>query len=102
MNINACRVCGFISSDPPWGEQGDTPLFEYCPCCGVEYGYQDSSYEGTKQYRKEWLSKGVPWDEPRMKPDNWDLEEQLSNVLYGPDLRVALGIRHSPSVDKEE
>lgn len=37
-----CRVCGFQAGDPPWGQDGLTPLFEHCPRW-VEWGYQDAT-----------------------------------------------------------
>lgn len=95
MNVYACRVCGFIDEDgePPWGVDGRQPTFFFCACCGVEFGYQDCSYEGVKQYRRTWLRDGAKWDNPKVKPANWNVVEQLENV--SPDeesLRLAIAI----------
>jgi hypothetical protein len=79
-NIFSCRVCGYISSEPPYGEDGNSPTFDYCACCGVEYGYQDVTPESTRWFRKKWVDGGYIWDEPKLRPMNWDLEEQLKNV----------------------
>lgn len=75
-----CRVCGYRSEEPPWGEDGRTPLYDFCPCCGVEHGYQDSSTTGARTYRAKWLSAGALWDRPAVKPENWVLAEQLGQV----------------------
>lgn len=78
-NLN-CRVCGYQSVDPPWGEDGRSPIYDFCPCCGVEHGYQDSSPLGARNYRTEWISAGAKWEEPASKPEGWDLSEQLSLI----------------------
>lgn len=76
----ACRVCGKMQDDPPWGEDGKTPAFEICGCCGVDFGYQDCTPEYVKKFRKEWLKKGGKWASPDEKPANWSLEEQMKNI----------------------
>jgi hypothetical protein len=76
----ACRVCGLLNEVPPWGADGKTPAFEICVCCGVEYGYEDWTVEGTKKYRQAWLGSGASWNMPRFKPNGWNLEEQLANI----------------------
>jgi hypothetical protein len=78
-----CRVCGLTQLDPPWGEDGNTPLFEFCPCCGVEFGYQDNTVESTRAFRERWLSRGALWDMPEKKALNWKLEKQLAQIPTG-------------------
>ncbi|MFI0416547.1 MAG: hypothetical protein ACH255_20705 [Candidatus Thiodiazotropha sp.] len=78
--IHNCRVCGFFLEDPPWGHDGKTPLFEFCPCCGVEFGYQDASLEGVKRFRDKWIKDGMKWDEGKLKPINWDCDLQFKNI----------------------
>ncbi|MCH9634062.1 MAG: hypothetical protein S4CHLAM7_08000 [Chlamydiae bacterium] len=75
-----CRICGRLQSDPPWGEDGKTPSYDICDCCGVEFGYQDCIIEGIRKYRKKWIEKGCIWDSPENKPLNWSLEDQLKNI----------------------
>jgi hypothetical protein len=80
-NVNhACRVCGFLSESPPWGEDGLTPLFDFCPCCGVEHGYQDATKTGVLKYRADWIRSGAAWETPSLKPSNWLLDDQLQQV----------------------
>ena len=79
-NNLACRVCGNIQSDLPWGEDGQTPTFELCGCCGVDFGYQDCTLVYVKKFREEWLKKGGKWANPDKKPSNWSLKEQLKQI----------------------
>ena len=65
---------------PPWGDDGRTPLFEHCPCCGVEFGYQDATPTGARRFREAWLSGGGRWSEPEGMPANWSLQEQLTQI----------------------
>lgn len=76
----ACRVCGLIQCEEPWGESGENPSFEICDCCGVEFGYEDYTKESVKAYRKKWLETGANWWELKKKPKNWDIEKQLQNI----------------------
>ena len=41
-----CRVCGWKQETAPWGGDGQTASFLICPCCGVEFGYEDSHFRG--------------------------------------------------------
>ena len=75
-----CRVCGLKQSEPQWGDDGETPTYNICDCCGVEFGYEDSSLIGIKNYRNKWLFSGGAWTKPNSKPENWTLENQLSNI----------------------
>ncbi len=50
-----CHVCGLVQDEPPWGGDGRTPTFDICDCCGVEFGYEDSTLESVRRYRKAWL-----------------------------------------------
>jgi hypothetical protein len=73
-------VCGLELPDPPWGIDGRTPLFDNCPCCGVEFGYQDATPAGARRYREQWIARGAPWSEPDQRPAGWSLEQQLRDV----------------------
>jgi len=78
--LNNCRVCGYLLDSPPWGDDGASPTFDICPCCGVEFGYQDCLVKAAKKYRKEWIDKGAKWSEPGSQPCDWDLHTQLKAV----------------------
>ena len=40
-----CKVCGYKLSFESWGDDGNTPTYEICPCCGVEFGNEDYTAE---------------------------------------------------------
>lgn len=75
-----CRVCGLELSEGPWGNGGRSPSYDYCPCCGVEFGYADASVLGAQRFREAWLREGAIWSEPDERPCRWVLDEQLSGV----------------------
>ena len=75
-----CYVCGAPAEEPPWGNDGRTPLFEICPCCGCEFGYQDASTKGIESLRAQWLAGGGNWRDTTFKPAGLNLEEQLSQI----------------------
>lgn len=75
-----CRVCGYQSDEPTWGVDGRTPNFEFCPCCGVQHGYQDATITAVKKFRGQWIAAGAVWDDKKSKPENWSLQLQLQNV----------------------
>lgn len=76
-----CRVCGFEQEDPPWGQDGNTPSFEICDCCGVEFGYEDRLDKSIQKYRENWINNGAKWHKPGKKPQEWCLNEQLKNAF---------------------
>ncbi len=75
-----CKICGYKHSEPHWGDDGKSPSYLICPCCGVEAGNEDYSEKSIKQYRYNWMKGGNRWFNPKLKPDNWDLSIQLENV----------------------
>lgn len=48
MSYN-CRVCGLDQGFKPWGEDDQTPTFDLCNCCGVQFGYEDCNVEYVKK-----------------------------------------------------
>lgn len=78
--LMCCRVCGYEYDSPPWGSDGMTPIFEICPCCGVEYGYEDATLTGIKKYRHQWINDGCKWNDPDQRPSDWSYETQIINV----------------------
>lgn len=75
-----CRVCGYKEDYPPWGEDGFSPTFNICSCCGVEFGYEDASLVGIRRHREKWIRDGASWFDPKSKPLNWSLEDQLKDI----------------------
>ena len=83
MHNNNCRVCGYLLDSPPWGDDGSSPTFEICPCCGVEFGYEDCTAQAAKNYRQGWIEEGAEWFEAKLKPDDWNLHRQLAAIPSG-------------------
>ena len=75
-----CRVCGWQQEEPPWGEDGKTPTFNICDCCGVEFGYEDAIPESIAKFRSKWLNNGTHWFNERKKPKDWDLLVQIARI----------------------
>lgn len=75
-----CRVCGLEQEDITW-EGGIYPSHNICPCCGVEFGYEDCNINSIMKYRELWINSGAKWVEAKMKPNDWQLDLQLSNVI---------------------
>ncbi|GAA1677090.1 hypothetical protein GCM10009745_20560 [Kribbella yunnanensis] len=73
-----CRVCGLLQPDPPWGEDERTPSYEICDCCGVEFGYEDSTPKGVIRARAKWKNSGFQWANPGARPDGWEADVQLA------------------------
>jgi hypothetical protein len=80
MEQNNCRICGLYIADFPWGEDGNSPTYQICSCCGVEFGNEDYTTESIKRYRQEWIKKGAKWFNLGEKPENWNLEKQLKSI----------------------
>ncbi len=76
-----CPVCGFDGLlEPAYNEHGNGS-HEICSACGFEYGFDDHSEGVThSEYRKQWIGAGAQWFNPDEKPEDWDLETQLSNL----------------------
>lgn len=72
-----CRVCGFRNMGSPRGDDGRTLSFAYCPCCGVEWGYPDSSPAGVARFREAWLAAGAPWRDPSSPEDGLTTAQRL-------------------------
>jgi len=49
----------------------------------VEFGYEDCTATAAKNYRQGWVEKGAEWFEPKLKPDDWDLQKQLEAIPNG-------------------
>lgn len=75
-----CSVCGYPLDHLPWGEDGRSPTYEICPCCGVEFGNEDYTPASIQRYRAKWIQEGAIWFTPEAMPDDWKLEEQLANI----------------------
>lgn len=50
-----CPVCDYAMQDSP-----DPALFNICPCCGTEFGYDDF-FLTHAEIRALWLRNGSRW-----------------------------------------
>ena len=75
-----CRVCGYFYGIPIWGENGDSPLHDICPCCGTEFGYEDFSKKAVILNRKKWEIAGRIWFNRKKMPSDWSYEKQYLNI----------------------
>ena len=56
MKKYICHICGYTElNEGSWGEDGNSPSFDICPCCGVEFGYEDCFEIEINKYRVNWL-----------------------------------------------
>ena len=79
-----CRVCGY-RNEHPFYDETNLATWMICPCCGRESGYEDSTPESAEMNRRRWIQEGTKWFHPELKPENWDLAEQLRRI--GVDLK---------------
>jgi hypothetical protein len=82
-DANCCRVCGFDFGCPLWGDDGQSPTYDICSCCGCEAGYEDVSLDSVRRYRQKWIAAGAQWFAAQERPDGWNLDEQLRHVPAG-------------------
>ncbi|MCD6620003.1 hypothetical protein [Aeromonas veronii] len=80
MPSKNCRVCGYELDDYPWGEDGNSPTWDICSCCGTEFGYEDCTLPSVRKKRQDWIAHGCEWFEKKSKPINWSLEHQFENI----------------------
>ena len=85
-----CPVCGFdffeYTGFKPW--KGDSPSYEICASCGIQFGYQDLVWEEKerasiyRKWREKWIKNGMKWNnQEEYKPKDWDPKEQLKRIL---------------------
>ncbi len=79
--LASCRVCGYkFDAFRPWGKDATIPSFYYCPCCFVEFGFDDVNESIIQKQRRAWIMRGFDWYEPSKMPQNWSPVEQLKNI----------------------
>lgn len=82
--MTLCFVCGFnfdgFDDVLPWGPDGVDPTVNYCPCCGVEFGFGDATLESARAWRGAWRDREMVWSEPEHRPADWDAARQLAGL----------------------
>jgi hypothetical protein len=72
-----CRVCGLRHDEAIWDEDGQTPTFATCACCGCTFGREDRTPEEIRAHRDRWRLHGEAWFDESKKPEGWRIEEQI-------------------------
>lgn len=75
-----CNICGYPNLDQPPRDETGGPSFEICPCCGGEFGYNDTTIQAEQSYRRNWIHNGTKWFIFGLKPADWSLRDQLLNI----------------------
>lgn len=76
-----CPVCGYPELEEPPYDINKCSSYEICPCCGIEFGFDDGSEGfGYDEYREKWIKGGAQWFTETLKPVNWNIEKQLTNI----------------------
>jgi hypothetical protein len=84
MNANLCPVCGYDLGFPAW--RGNAASHEYCPSCGIQFGYHDDSEDNCEEarqkiyedWRNRWVAQGMKWSIQELRtPEGWNPVEQL-------------------------
>lgn len=77
---HTCPVCGFEGLDEAPYDAHGSASFGICPCCGIEFGYDDSS-RSHEALRAAWIDRGMRWwSESRKPPVDWDPAAQLRRL----------------------
>lgn len=74
-----CPVCAYSRMPYP-AEEGNI-----CPCCGTEFGYDDSMGITFRDLRDRWVSLHTPWFSPLPEdapPPMWNGVVQLLRADY--------------------
>jgi hypothetical protein len=84
-NRYLCPVCGYELDFAPW--LNDIASLEICPCCGLQFGYDDMVGGNLAlrqalyaQKRALWIKNGKIWWSTSPPPENWDPDRQLDSL----------------------
>ncbi len=64
----------------PLGDDGNSPTWEICPCCGTEFGYEDCTPASAREMRNRWVSGGQQWFDKSKKPVDWSYDCQSKHI----------------------
>lgn len=79
--LYVCPVCGYPSLTEAAYDGHGCASYDICPCCGTEFGYDDSTVVHS-DLRRKWVSEGMQWwSKYQPKPDDWDPIKQLKTAL---------------------
>jgi hypothetical protein len=82
-----CPVCGYPELDEPPYLENEAGSYNICPCCYVEFGFDDGGRHGEDlqnwilKTRNTWNNQGMRWKSPWTNPpEHWDPLSQLENL----------------------
>ena len=104
-----CPACGYPGlaspayarlGPPPWFHPGPPPTSAgtatrlICPCCGFEPATTMIRGQGPcgpcvfEQYLREWVRSGGNWLDESLKPEGWELAEQLraEGIMFSTEM----------------
>ena len=69
---------------PPYYHYFGWPSYDVCECCGFEFGNDDDPgpFRGDSfdEYFERWVADGCNWFQPKNRPPQWTIEQQLAGV----------------------
>lgn len=75
-----CPVCGYDGLDEPPYDSTGSASFDICPCCGTEFGYDDS-VKTHAEIRDRWLNNGGHWWSTTIPAlANWNPYDQIKKA----------------------
>ena len=82
-----CPVCGYPGLDEPPYLENEAGSFNICPCCFVEFGFDDGGRQGKDLQdwisvaQDQWIAQGMRWSSTVTGPPaRWDPPGQLANL----------------------
>lgn len=75
-----CMVCGFPGlNEPPYSLETDEGSFEYCQCCGFQFGFHDGVEDiSHEDWRNKWIERGMNWSNDKQpSPLGWSPKNQI-------------------------
>jgi hypothetical protein len=86
--LPSCPVCGLQLDRAAW--DGNESSLDICPCCGIQFGYDDATpkgIEGRKEihcdWRRRWIEEGMKWRGVEKPPPDWNPTLQLERLGDG-------------------
>lgn len=72
-----CPVCGYTELDEAPYDEFKCASYGICPCCGTQFGNDDSS-KSHEDLRQQWILSGMQWwSKNKQSPKDWHPKTQL-------------------------
>ncbi len=96
--MHICPVCGYDALRRPPKDH------TICPCCGVEFGYDDAGPVSAKEMhaalRRRWIDRDAKWHSLRVpRPDDWNPWVQLAKARLPYDVSWQRGVANAYRID---